>query len=111
MSETQDSANIHISRDAERDIKMRGLEVLLDDEFVENLKFGMEVTRTVVPGDHVVKITNKLYSAKLAISTKPGETIHIQVGNYFGKIGMMMVTIFGFGYYKVFINNLSTNRT
>jgi hypothetical protein len=107
MEDQSPSATIRISRDGDRDIKMRGLDVFLDDQFVQEMEFGTEFTQSVSPGEHVVRITNRLYSAKLNVTTKVGETAHIQVGNYFGLSGLILITIFGVGHYKVFIREVT----
>ena len=71
-----ESATIQIRRDSPKDIKIRGLEILLDDKRVANLKYGQSVSLKVCPGSHVLKVTNSLYSKSEAFSLEAGETAH-----------------------------------
>ncbi|MDR3691740.1 MAG: hypothetical protein P4L46_20340 [Fimbriimonas sp.] len=101
--DTMTDSRLVIRRDADNDIKMRGLEVFLDDEFVKDLSFGSEQSLDVSPGNHTLKVTNHLYTRRLEVEAKPGETLDIQVGNYFDGLGGIMMAVFGFGHYKVFM--------
>ena len=105
-NEPTDMARIILTRDSDDDIKMRGLEVFVDDEFIKDISFGSFASTDVAPGEHIVKVTNRLYTKRLAISAKSGDQIKVQVGNYFDKAGVLMMSIFGIGHYKVFLNQV-----
>lgn len=99
-------ARVHIARNAQRDIKMRGLEIFLDGKFVKDLPFGAEVELSVDPGDHHLKISNNLYSKESRFTVGDGETVRFAVGNYFTKLGAAATVILGIGPYKVFLDRL-----
>jgi len=99
-------ARLLFVRQSDRDIKMRGLEVLVDGEMVTDLQYGKTYQATVTPGPHEVKVTNSLYTQKLDVELKPGETIRFETGNIAtGLTGVMMSTI-GIGPYKVFLRRI-----
>ncbi len=107
-SEITEKAHVIITRDSERDIKMRGLEVFVDDTFLADLAFGDSCSHDVTPGEITVKVTNRLYTKRLTITLAAGETYHVQAGNYFGSVGGIMMAVFGFGPYKVFVGPETT---
>ena len=97
------SATLVVRRDADRDIKMRGLEVFVDGELVSDLHFGQEKQMTLPEGEHEVKVTNSLYSKKLTVDLRPNETVELQAGNIATGLGAMMMVTLGIGPYKVFL--------
>lgn len=100
------SAKITIARKAERDIKMRGLEIFLDGNFVKDLQFGGEIELPVEPGEHQLKISNNLYSKENKFTVGTGETVRFAVGNYFTRFGAAATFVLGIGPYKVFLDRL-----
>jgi hypothetical protein len=97
------SAEIVISRDDERDIKMRGLEIYIDDLFVYDLGYERTYRAKLKPGAHTVKVSNHLYKKKIDLDLKPGDTVNLNAGNRFTLLGGLMVAILGMGPYKVFL--------
>ena len=96
-------AEIVIHRDSDRDIKMRGLEIYIDNEFRHDLAFSKTYSEKVLPGIHQVKISNHLYRKVLDLDLLPGETVHLTAGNSFTLIGGLMLSSIGIGPYKVFL--------
>jgi len=105
--ELAEEAQIVINRDADNDIKMRGLEVFIDDEFTKDLSFGNGLSQNVCAGEHTIKVTNHLYTRRLRLTLNPGETSNVQIGNYFDGLGGLMMSVIGFGHYKVFVKEVS----
>lgn len=98
-------ARIVIARDGDRDIRIRSLDVFINDEFAADVAFGKSVTREVPAGAHKVKVSNRLFSREAVVELKPGETARFQVGNVMGSLGVLLMGI-GLPIYKVFIQQL-----
>ncbi|HEY3781759.1 MAG TPA: hypothetical protein VGL56_11785 [Fimbriimonadaceae bacterium] len=74
-------ATVEIRRDWDKDIKIRGLDVLLDGVSVGNLKYGSVLSLAIEPGTHELKVTNSLYSKSEEFTAEEGETVIFQAGN------------------------------
>jgi hypothetical protein len=96
-------AEVAIVRNAENDIKMRGLEIYLDGEYVDDLSFNSQFTSQVTPGSHTVTVSNHLYKKTLTVDVAPGERVELQAGNKFTLLGGLMVAVLGIGPYRVFL--------
>jgi len=101
-----DTASLVIARDSDDDIKMRSLEVYVDDQFTVDLHYPKDFHIDLSPGEHAVRVTNRLYTRKLAVSVKAGETVHLQAGNHFSGLGGLMTSVLGMGPYKVFLKEV-----
>jgi len=101
-----EQAHIIIDRNAENDIKMRGLDAFIDDVFVDNLPYNSSFTDDLNPGEHTIRVTNHLYSRSLHVNIQAGQTLHLQVGNYFDLVGGIIMPSIGFGPYKVFVKEI-----
>lgn len=101
------TATIIIRRDSEKDIKMRGLEIFLDGEFVVDLPFSKSHSVEVEVGEHTIKASNRLYNRTLDLDLSPGQTAILQVGNVMGGAGGLMMAAVGIGPYKVFLDRIS----
>jgi hypothetical protein len=77
-------ATLIVSRTSEDDIKIRGIEILVDGEFVGDLRFGDSLQIEIPPGHHKIKATNRLKSKTLEFGVIPGETIR------FEAVGIML---------------------
>jgi len=106
-----ESAEVTIVRDAENDIKMRGLEVYVDGTYADDLKFNSSYSFSLPAGDHTVMVSNHLYKKSLQISLKPGEKLALLAGNSFTLIGGLMVSVLGMGPYKVFLRQDTRAQT
>jgi hypothetical protein len=105
---TDDSnlARVVVSRDSERDIKMRSLNVFLDGESWLDLKFGTDAETAISPGHHVLKVTNTVFSSKCEFDVSAGETVRFSAGNITRGLGAIMFVVFGMGIYSTFLHRL-----
>lgn len=99
-------ATLIVSRTSERDLKIRGIEVILDGYHVGDLTFGQSLERQVEPGTHLLKVTNLLKSKAIEFEAKPGETIHFEtIGIVLGGL-WVIVTMLGTVPYKVLLQRV-----
>jgi hypothetical protein len=103
MIDDSQTAEIVITRDAENDIKMRGLEIFVDGEYAYDLMYNSSFDLKLTPGAHKIKVSNHLYTKTLALDLKAGDKINLLAGNNFGILGGIMVSVLGMGPYKVFL--------
>jgi hypothetical protein len=68
-----EGCRIIVSRTSERDIKIRGLEILVDGNFAANLQFGTSFEGTVACGPHRVTATNRMFSRSLDFEASAGK--------------------------------------
>lgn len=97
-------ATLAFVRRSERDIKIRGLEIIVDNRFVKDLAFDADFEMEVAPGEHWVMVTNSLYSKNIQVILAAGERAQFDVGNYVTGLGGMMFVTIGMGPYRVFID-------
>jgi hypothetical protein len=64
-----------VSRTSTKDIKMRDLYVQVDDLPEETLLFGDTLDIDLTPGDHHIKVTNRVYSKTVNFNLKEGESV------------------------------------
>lgn len=102
----ESSATLVLERNDDADIKMRGLEVFIDDEFVVNLNYGKRFETSVPEGDHEVRVTNSLYTERLTVHAHAGEEIVLQTGNLMPK-GAGFLFALGMGPYRCFLRRAS----
>ena len=76
-----ETATLIVSRDSDLDIQYRENVVFLDDEEIGNLRFGERVERQVSPGEHVVRVSNRVRKQEIRFSAVAGETIRFQCAN------------------------------
>jgi len=108
MSPTEPAkSTLRVARTSERDIKMRGLEVLLDGKHLADLQFGKERVFEIEPGEHVLKITNTVYSKEDAFTVPAGREASYEVANVVTGIGAAMMSVFGIGPYRVDLRKLN----
>jgi hypothetical protein len=98
------SGELAIVRNADNDIKMRGLQIFLDGQYVDDLSFNSEFTSQVSPGSHTVMVSNHLYKKSLTFNLAEGERVELSAGNRFTLIGGLMVSVLGMGPYRVFLD-------
>jgi len=97
-----------VSRVSERDIKFRGIEILIDGNFAGNLKFGDSLEIEVDPGSHKLIATNRLKSKCVEFEAKPDETTEFETaGIALGGLWLIMAML-GTVAYKVTLE--PTNR-
>ena len=96
-------AELVITRDSDADIKMRGLEIYVDDQYEHDLQYGRSFRKLVAPGLHKVMVSNHLYKKRLSLELKAGERVNLLAGNRFTILGGIMVAVLGMGPYIVFL--------
>ena len=97
------SAKISVSRTSPKDIKIRGLEVLLDNKTIKDLQFGETFEHEVTPGKHTLKVNNTLYNKSVDFDVQAGQTAKFNAGNYVSGLGGVAFVVVGMGPYKVFL--------
>ncbi|RYG25044.1 hypothetical protein EON82_08555 [bacterium] len=64
-----------LERNSERDIKFRDMYVLVDDMPEENVLFGQSLEVPLAPGEHRLRITNRLFHDEATFTVHEGETV------------------------------------
>jgi hypothetical protein len=95
-------AKLIIARTAAKGMKVRSLDVFVDDRFVADLAFGKSLSVDLEPGEHSVKVSNRLYTRELQVRLAPGDRKRVQVGNILGRLGMVLIGV-GLPFYHVFV--------
>jgi len=101
--QSQNSAKMVVERVSDRDIKMRGLKVLLDGNYLTDLSFGNRVEVQVESGPHIVRVTNNLYSSQLEFDAVAGGVSKFGAGNVMRGLGALMFVVMGIGPYRTFL--------
>lgn len=96
-------ARVSVSRTSSKDIKIRGLEVLIDGKAVADLKFGDTFEHEVSPGKHTLKVNNTLYNKSIDFDVQAGQTAKFNAGNFVSGLGGVAFLVVGMGPYKVFL--------
>jgi hypothetical protein len=98
-----DECRVVVKRVSDRDIKMRGLRVMLDGDDWTDLQFGKTAEKCVPPGKHVLTVSNTVYKREIEFEAGPNREVSFSAGNFVQGIGAIMVIVFGMGPYKVFL--------
>src|SRR5687768_8298376 len=101
------SARLVVSRTSKDDIGIRGLELRLDGEFLDNLSFGKTIEHELAPGEHTLLATNSLYKQNATFTVEEGETARFEAMNVLTGLGRVMMAIGG-GIYRVELRRLSS---
>lgn len=107
MPENATNAKLKVARTSQKDIKMRGLEVFLDGKFLQDVGFGKEFELDIPTGDHVLKISNTVYSKTEEFHVGSGQSVAFEVANVLSGFGALMMSAIGIGPYKVSIRRLN----
>lgn len=94
---------VHVFRRAEKDMKIRGIDIYIDGEWVANLEFGHSFWKALAPGPHTIKVSNTVYSKSDAFELHHGEVQHYSAGNIVSGLTGFMVFSFGVGPYRVYL--------
>jgi len=89
----QTDATIVLSRTSPDDIGVREIYVSIDGQDAGVLRPGDVITKTVVPGHHVVKATNTLFRRTRECDLAPGETAEFLGVNKAGGGSMVMAIL------------------
>lgn len=71
--------SIVVSRNSNRDIKMRNVELLLDGEFVADLPFGAQYEDELEPGTHKLTATNRAFTQSTEFEIVSGQKLSFRV--------------------------------
>jgi len=74
-----------VRRDADDDIKIRGMDVLIDGEWKADLHYGNAYEVDLPPGEHTLAVSNKLKKEEAQFMLREGETAVFQVTNVLSK--------------------------
>ena len=97
-----EAARLVITRDHPHDIQDRPVYLCIDGVKWDGvLKYGTTFTRELAPGPHIVKAHNTLFSHKVELDAKAGETIRFRCENGLTGGGMIMVLMMGVAYLRV----------
>lgn len=81
---------------------MRDLYILLDDQAEVTILYPRTITFDVAPGEHRIKITNRLFSHIETFSLAEGERVSFEVANVSaGCLFAPLIVLGGTGAYKV----------
>jgi hypothetical protein len=94
-------AKLSIRRDSPKDIKIRGLFILVDGREVANLTYGQSFEMVISPGEHTLKATNNLYSRSTTFIAEPDRTYAFRGANVMSKVWMVLIGWSGIAPYKV----------
>ncbi|HVT11265.1 MAG TPA: hypothetical protein VHE55_03285 [Fimbriimonadaceae bacterium] len=87
-------ATLAVTRDSARDLKIRGVEILLDGRFVGNLNYGESLDVPIEPGPHTLTATNRLKSKSAEFEAKPEEVVRFRTtGIAMGGIWAVMAML------------------
>lgn len=107
MSADVCQGSVVLLRTSLKDIKMRDLYVQVDDRREITLLFDEWVELQLDPGEHRIKITNRLFTKRAAFDLAAGETIRFEVANVPGSLLFApLLIISGTGAYKVALRKL-----
>lgn len=91
------AARITIRRDSPDDIQQREIFVSLDGTELAILRYGEQVTREIVPGEHELRAHNTLFRRRVPLSCAPGQHLRFSVVNRPGWGTYVMMSVLGAG--------------
>lgn len=102
-SDRSGSARLIVDRTSGDDIGIRDLYVLVDDLEERTVHYGKSLQYDIPPGDHRIKITNRLYSKVENFTVAEGQAVRFSAANVPASGGLFgpLMMISGTGAYKV----------
>lgn len=94
-------ATITIRRNAPDDVQDRTVNLWLDGESWQTLRYGATLTRVIAPGRHRLKAHNTLFGTELEFDAKPGEHVRITCANAMTGSGMLLMILIGWAMLRV----------
>lgn len=87
------TGRVIVERNSSKDIKMRDLYLSIDDQPEETLLFGDSLDLALPPGEHRIKVTNRVYSKSVEFNIGDGQTARFQAANLpsRGLLSLLMV--------------------
>jgi hypothetical protein len=95
--EQPSSATLTIARQSPNDVGIRQVIVTLDGEPFGVLYHGQSVTKTIVSGEHRLRLNNTLVWKNIPLALKPGEHARFMVINRAGWGTYALVATLGVG--------------
>jgi hypothetical protein len=90
-----EEARVTIRRTSTEDSRTRQVYVSLDDEGIGVLAYGDEVTRSVRPGRHELRVHNTLTRKRAEFDAAPGEHVVFQATNVASRGFLALVALLG----------------
>lgn len=101
------SGTLTLERNDARDIPMRALKVFVDGKYWLDIRFGTRESKSLPKGDHVIKVTNTLYSKQSEFHLEGGDEAHYIVGNRMPSVWASMLVLLGIVPYRVFVERVN----
>ncbi len=96
------SGKLVVSRTSPNDIGMRDLYVLVDDLEEQTLLNGQSLTLHLSPGQHTVKVTNRLFTTQAEFDLRERESVRFVASNRaVGGFFSFLFVLGGTGAYRV----------
>ena len=112
MSTDSPSCSVVLRRTSPKDIKMRDLYVQVDDRREVTLLFGEWVEVRLEPGEHRLRVTNRLFTKRETFDLAEGETVRFEVANVPGSLLFApLLIISGTGAYKVTVKKVEETES
>ncbi|MGE0042680.1 MAG: hypothetical protein AB7H88_16175 [Vicinamibacterales bacterium] len=90
-----------VVRNAPNDIQDRSVNLWLDGERWEPIRYGRELTREIRPGVHTLKAHNTLVGHSFEFEARPGEHVRLRCVNQLGGGGMLLMLFIGVAMLRV----------
>lgn len=90
-------SRVTVSRTSPKDIKQRQIIVKLDGETIGELLYGEELTHTVEPGRHQLRLDNTWNWKTVRFDLAPGEHAKFRTGSRAGRFTWFLVAVLGAG--------------
>jgi hypothetical protein len=84
-----------VVRNASNDIQDRSVNLWLDGERWEPIRYGRELTREILPGRHTLKAHNTLVGDTFEFEARPGDHVRLRCVNQMGGGGMLLLLFIG----------------
>lgn len=97
---------LRLERKSPKDIKIRGLEILIDEKIHFNLNYGQERDVDLEPGDHVFKASNGLFSVTTPFVVSVDTVVRYDASNFAGTVAKFIFLLIGMGPYRVVVTRL-----
>ena len=96
-------AAITVSRRAPDDFQDRQIYLWIDEEPLGKIRYRDQLTRTVEPGRHSVRVFNTMFTRTLMVEAAPGEHVRVQCGTGMPAAGWLMMVLLHVTYLRVWV--------
>lgn len=94
-------ATLSVTRNAPDDVQDRAVNLWLDGESWDLLRYGATLTRAIPAGRHTLKAHNTLFGAELTFDAVPGEHVRVRCTNSMTGSGMLLMMLIGWAMLRV----------